>query len=107
MFLGGQFSGGKVVSFQAEKTNITIIDPSDSFNTNNINGIPCTYIKPTIDGSLSFKENSFDLVASFGVLHHVPNVSFVLNEFSRCLRLGAIALIREPIVSMGANKEKV
>jgi hypothetical protein len=30
MFLGGQFSGGKVVSFQAEKTNIKYVNAANN-----------------------------------------------------------------------------
>lgn len=81
--------------------NVTISDPSEAFKNKEVHGVPCKYIKPSIDGVLPFEDNSFDLITCFGVLHHIPNVSTVVNELYRCLDTGGIALIREPIVSMG------
>jgi ubiquinone/menaquinone biosynthesis C-methylase UbiE len=59
------------------------------------------YIKPNILGNLDFADNSFDLIVSFSVLHHIPNVSYVMSELIRVLKPNGILLIREPIVSMG------
>lgn len=81
---------------------ITILDPSEAFsNVQEILGTPSKYVKPTIDGSMKFDNDQFDLVTSFGVLHHIPNVSYVMSECYRCLNKGGIMLLREPIVSMG------
>ena len=81
---------------------ITIIDPSDAFSKNKeINGVPCEYHKPNVDGSISFGNGSFDLITSLGVMHHIPNVSKVIRECFRCLGTDGVMLIREPIVSMG------
>jgi SAM-dependent methyltransferase len=55
---------------------------------------------------MPFKSKSFDLVTSFGVLHHIPNVSFVIQEISRCTKDGGWFLLREPIVSMGDWRKK-
>lgn len=52
-------------------------------------------------GKISFEDNSFDLITSFSVLHHVPNVSFVISELVRVLSKDGYLLIREPIHSMG------
>ncbi len=41
------------------------------------------------------------MLTAFGVLHHVPNVTVVIHEFSRVLKPGGYFLFREPIVSMG------
>lgn len=80
---------------------LTITEPSDALVSQQINGLPVTYVKPRFDGSLPFAENYFDLITCFGVLHHIANVSKVLAEFYRCLRSGGFVLTREPIVSMG------
>ena len=87
----------------AESINkLTILDPSDAFaGLTNTQGISCSYKKPNISGDISFPDNYFDLITSLGVLHHVPNVSHVVNECYRCLAEDGIMLIREPIVSMG------
>lgn len=53
------------------------------------------------DGRISAPKDEFDLITCFGVLHHIPNVSFVLQEFFRTIRPGGVVLIREPSTSMG------
>ena len=83
-------------------SNVTILDPSDTFSIyDNIHGVPCNYSKPNPSGDLPFASNHFNLVTSFGVMHHIPNVSHVIQECYRCLSDGGMMLIREPIHSMG------
>jgi ubiquinone/menaquinone biosynthesis C-methylase UbiE len=43
--------------------------------------------------ALPFKDDSFDLVYSWGVLHHTPNTEMALSEVRRVLRPGAEARI--------------
>jgi SAM-dependent methyltransferase len=81
--------------------NITLVDPSDFFQKNELGGKKINRIKPTIEGNLLFENCSFDIITCFGVLHHIPNVSFILSEFHRCLKPRGFLLIREPINSMG------
>lgn len=82
--------------------HLTILDPSDAFSdVKEVLGTPCDYVKPNPDGSMPFEDHHFDLVTSLGVMHHIPNVSFVMNECFRCLCDGGLMLLREPIVSMG------
>jgi SAM-dependent methyltransferase len=80
---------------------LTIIDPSDAFVRESVHGVPCRYIKPLPSGILPFEAGAFDLVTAFGVLHHVPNVSTVVQQLARVVRPGGIFLLREPVVSMG------
>lgn len=81
---------------------VTILDPSGAFSyRQEVLGIPCVYKKPSISGDIAFDENSFDLITSLGVMHHIPNVSHVIAECYRCLDRGGIMLLREPICSMG------
>lgn len=80
---------------------ITIIEPSNVFKSTQLYGVPVSYIKPQVDGSLLFPDKSFDLITCFGTLHHIPNVSKVVRELARCLKPNGYLLIREPIVSMG------
>jgi SAM-dependent methyltransferase len=78
---------------------VTIVDPG--FHINKIRGMPVSYLKPGELGSLPCNDNTFDLITSFSVLHHLPNVSFQVRELFRCLRPGGFLLLREPIISMG------
>jgi len=98
----GSAYGDEFLPIVSQIEFITILDPSDAFSvTKKINGVPCEYHKPSIDGSMSFKSDSFDLITSLGSLHHIANVSKVMKECFRCLSSKGVMLIREPIVSMG------
>jgi len=76
---------------------VTILEPSSNFRA----VIEASYATPNVDGSMSFPDDTFDLVTCIGVLHHIPNVSTVIKELHRCTSRGGIALITEPITSMG------
>lgn len=80
---------------------ITIVEPSDNLRNDRIGNIVPTYVKPEVDGSLKFDNNTFDLITCFATLHHIPNVTYVLSEIIRVSKPGGYILIREPIVSMG------
>lgn len=81
--------------------SITALEPAESFESSELDGVPIEYVPPAADGTIPFDDDHFDLVTSLGVLHHVPNVSYVLSECHRCLKPGGTMLIREPIVAMG------
>jgi len=80
---------------------VTILEPSDAFNSEVVHDIPARYIKPAVDGTLPFPDQTFDLITCLGVLHHIPNITYVVHELYRCLRPGGFALVREPMISMG------
>lgn len=80
---------------------ITILEPTPEFKVNNIEGVPVRYVEPQSSGALPFGDKSFDLVTCFGVLHHIPNVTTVVNEIARSMENGGTFVVREPITSMG------
>ncbi len=80
---------------------ITIVDPSAAFVTDTVHGVPAKYVQPTEQGTLPLPNDEFDLITCLGVLHHIANVSFVMQELARVLRPGGYLALREPIVSMG------
>jgi SAM-dependent methyltransferase len=80
---------------------ITILEPSENLKSNKIGNIIPTYLKPNINGSIGFDDATFDLITCFGVLHHIPNVSFIVSELIRVLMPGGYFLIKEPISTMG------
>jgi ubiquinone/menaquinone biosynthesis C-methylase UbiE len=45
--------------------------------------------------SLAFPDESFDIVYSWGVLHHSPNTLQAINEVKRVLKVGGIAKIMD------------
>ena len=80
---------------------ITIIEPSENLKGNYIGKIKPSYLKPNLDGSINADDQNYDLITCFGVLHHIPNVTFVLNELIRVLTPGGYLLVKEPISTMG------
>jgi SAM-dependent methyltransferase len=80
---------------------IDIIEPSDKLNVQKIGNLYPTYSKPDVNGKINYEDNSFDLIICFSVLHHIPNVTFVLNELLRVLKPGGFLLLKEPIFTMG------
>lgn len=80
---------------------ITILDPSEKFVTSNLDGVPVEYRKPNVSGTIPMDDHSVNLVTCFGTLHHIPNVTHVVNEIGRVLVHGGYALVREPVVNMG------
>ncbi len=81
--------------------NITVIDSSDVMLQSIKEELGVSIIKASIDGSIDLDSNSFNLITSFGVLHHIPNVSYVLSEFNKVLKPKGFIFLREPISSMG------
>lgn len=97
----GSAYGDELMPILHRTKQVVILDPSDAFKTTSLGGVPVRYLRPDPSGRLPFPDRSVDLITCFGVLHHVPNVSFVVKEFGRCLVPGGHVLIREPIISMG------
>lgn len=82
-------------------SKITIIEPSDKLVSEQIAGIRPSYVKPNVSGEIPFDDGTFDLVTSFGTLHHIANVSHVIDELGRVAAPGGILMLREPCVSLG------
>lgn len=83
-------------------THIVILDTPEVYRQRkNRREMKIEYREPTVSGKMLFPNDSFDLITCFGVLHHIPNVTFVVSECFRSLRPGGYMLLREPIVSMG------
>jgi SAM-dependent methyltransferase len=97
----GSASGEELRPVLPVASRVVIVEPSDAFVRQEIDGVPVTYVKPRPDGVLPFEDGSFDLVTCFSALHHIPNVTAVVREVSRCMSKGGQMLLREPVTSMG------
>lgn len=97
----GGSTGEELLPIIDRAEEIYIIEPSKKLRVKKIKGKPVKYITPQPNGKIKFKDNYFDLITCFSVLHHIPNLSDIFREFVRILRPGGFLLIREPIVSMG------
>jgi SAM-dependent methyltransferase len=80
--------------------NLTILEPG-SLRSKDVYGVPIRYVDPDPSGDIPFPDGTFDLITSFGTLHHIPNVSHVVGEMGRVTAQGGWVLAREPIRSMG------
>lgn len=86
--------------------NITVIDSSNIMLESIKQELDVLTVKANMNGYIELDENSFDLITSFGVLHHIPNVSYILSEFAKVLKPNGFIFLREPISSMGNWSEK-
>src|SRR5258708_8632303 len=77
------------------------IEPAAKWWHDDIGGKPAIYMSPSAIGDIELDSASVDLATSFGVLHHIPNVSHVVGEIARVLKPGGLFVLREPISSMG------
>lgn len=77
------------------------IEPAEKWWRSEIGGKPATYMKPSAIGDIDLESATVDLATSFGVLHHIPNVSHVVGEIARVLKPKGLFVLREPISSMG------
>jgi len=93
--------GYELKPFFGRARRITVVEASSSYDAPSIEGQPINRVRAVASGDLPFDKDSFDLITCCSVLHHVPNVSHVLVEMSRCLMPGGYLAVREPIVSMG------
>jgi SAM-dependent methyltransferase len=80
---------------------LSIIESSLQTRSKILGAITPVYYSPTPSGIINFPDNTFDLINVFSTLHHIPNVTFVLNELFRVLKPNGYLLLKEPIVSMG------
>jgi len=56
--------------------------------------------------SLSYRDNSFDLVLNTDVLEHVPNIDTALAEISRVLKKGGVFIFTVPIIFGRKTKQR-
>jgi SAM-dependent methyltransferase len=78
-----------------------IIEPSLQTRSEQLGNITPIYYTPTPSGTIHCNDNTFDLITVIDAMHHVPNVTFVLNQLFRVLKPNGYLLLREPITSMG------
>jgi SAM-dependent methyltransferase len=97
----GSAYGDEFLPIVSRMDAVTIVDPSDAFVRERVHGVAARYLKPDPSGRLGMATGTFDLVTCLGVLHHIPNVSFVMSELARVLKPGGYLALQEPIVSMG------
>lgn len=97
----GAAYGSEFIPVLDRLESVTILEPSPELRSDHLNGFPLSYVSPRPNGDMPFVDASFDLVTSFGTLHHIPNVSHVVAEAGRVTRPGGYLLVREPVLSMG------
>jgi ubiquinone/menaquinone biosynthesis C-methylase UbiE len=80
---------------------LQIIDSSQQTVSQKLGNLKPIYHLANISGKIDFPDNTFELIIVFSTLHHIPNVTFVLNELFRVLKPGGYMLLKEPVNSMG------
>ena len=102
----GSNFGDELVPILDRVEKITLLDSSDRYVVKDIRGVPVNYILACVSGNIALDSRSIDLITCFGVLHHIPNVSKVIEEFGRVLAPGGMLLVREPAHTMGDWRKK-
>ena len=83
---------------------LTIIESSENTVSEKLGNVHPIYVKSLPSGMIELPDNTFDLLTSFSVLHHIPNVTYVLSELIRITQKNGYLLIREPIHSMDLGR---
>ena len=97
----GCAAGDDIAPLAAVVKKFIAIEPAEKWWRSEIVGKPATYMAPSAVGDIALDTASIDLAISFGVLHHIPNVSHVISEIARVLKPRGLFALREPISSMG------
>lgn len=93
--------GDDVAPIAAQVDEYLAIEPAERWWSPTIGGRPARFVKPSITGDIPCASGEIDLAICLGVLHHIPNVTHVINEIARVVRSGGLFVLREPISSMG------
>lgn len=97
----GSAHGDELAPWLGRIEQLTLLDASTAFQAPMLRGRPVGRIAAQPSGVIDAADGRFDLVTCLGVLHHIPNVSFVLRELHRVTEPGGHLLLREPITSLG------
>jgi SAM-dependent methyltransferase len=97
----GCAAGNDVTPLAPVVDRFVALEPAERWWRTEIGGKPATYLKPQPSGNIDLPSTSADLATSFGVLHHIPNVTHVVSEIARVLRPRGLFIVREPISWMG------
>jgi SAM-dependent methyltransferase len=97
----GCAAGDDIAPLAAVVQRFIAIEPAEKWWHDDIGGKPASYMSPSAIGDIKVDSATVDLATSFGVLHHIPNVSHVVGEVARALKPGGLFVLREPISSLG------
>jgi 2-polyprenyl-3-methyl-5-hydroxy-6-metoxy-1,4-benzoquinol methylase len=88
-FLVRQYARNDAIMFGIDFTDISVRRSSQSLK---VYGLPGHIMQANAE-ELPFKDNSFDFVTSWGVLHHLPSTEKGISEVLRVLKPGGLAII--------------
>lgn len=84
-----EYAKGGAFVYGIDITKSAIKLTKERFKLNNLKG----NFKVMNAENLTFKDDTFDFVYSFGVLHHTPNIEKAINEIGRVLKQEGTAII--------------
>lgn len=104
MLIIGPGAGEEVVDLSGKRPDIelTFVEASESFQKILKKRFPGSIVQaPEPDGSIDMPNAYYDVVLTLSVLHHIANVTCLIEEISRLLSPGGHFYVREPCSSMG------
>lgn len=93
--------GDDIAPLSRQIGRIIAVEPERRWWRDRIGSAPATFHAPCISGAMPADTGTVDLAVCLGALHHIPNVTAVLQEISRAMSPGAIFILREPVTTMG------
>jgi SAM-dependent methyltransferase len=97
----GSGYGTELVPLAARIDELTIVESSARYGVDPGLSMPVHTVAADPRGQIALPDASVDLISCLGVLHHIPNVTFVIGELARVCAVGGYLLLREPVTSMG------
>lgn len=97
----GSNFGDELLPLLPHIDRLTLMDSSSRYQVGELAGQAVHYVMAQACGDLALPSRSMNLITVFSVLHHIPNVSHVLNELARVLAPGGWLVLREPVTTMG------
>jgi SAM-dependent methyltransferase len=100
----GPGSGIEVDAFARKHPDwvLSFLEASKNFQAELTRRFPKAHVvDPTLAGDIPLGNESQSIVCAFSVLHHIPNVTKVIQEVYRVTKHGGLFFVREPCSSIG------
>lgn len=93
---------GELINLPLNKIYGADIEEWYDYKNRETGGIKFNILEPNI--KLPYKDNKFDLILAYMVLHHIPNLDFSLTELARIIKPGKYIILVEHDARTNSDK---